>query len=50
MSFSEKSRHLRDFEEKGLINCINRENPYNLLYAITNKGLKTLQKLKKLEK
>ncbi len=50
LSLREMSRHLRDFEEKGLINCINKEDPYNLFYVITNKGLRILQKLKKIEK
>ena len=47
LSLREMSRHLRGFEEKGLVNCINKEDPYNIFYSITNKGLKTMQKLKK---
>ena len=50
LSLREMSRHLRDFEEKGLINCINKDDPYSKIYTITNKGLKTLQELKKFEK
>ena len=49
LSLREMSRHLRDFKKRGLVNCINKKDPYNKIYAITNKGLKTTQKLKKVE-
>lgn len=50
LSLREMSRHLRDFEKRGLINCINKEDPYNRIYTITNKGVKALQRLKKMER
>lgn len=50
LSLREMSRHLRDFEKIGLLNCINKKDPYNKIYAITNKGLNTLQRLKTIEK
>ncbi|MCX6749004.1 MAG: hypothetical protein NT076_05365 [Candidatus Pacearchaeota archaeon] len=46
LSLREMSRHLRDFEEKGFVQCINKTDPYNKIYSITNKGLKIQQKLK----
>lgn len=49
LSLREMSRHLRDFEKRGLINCINKEDPYNKIYSITKKGLKALQGLKKID-
>ena len=50
LSLREMSRHLRDFEKRGLLNCINKEDPYNKIYAITNKGLNACKKLKKMER
>jgi len=50
LSLREISRHLRDFEERGFINCINREDPYNKIYSMTNNGLKMLQELKRFER
>jgi len=49
LSLREMSRHLRDFEERGFIDCINKDDPYNLIYSITNKGVKAQQKLKKVK-
>ena len=43
ISLREMSRHLRDFEEHNLVNCLNKEDPYNKLFQITDKG-KKLQK------
>jgi len=48
LSLREMSRHLRDFEKRGLISCINKDDPYNKIYSITNKGIKALQGLKKI--
>ena len=38
LSLREMSRHLRDFERKGFLNCINKEDPYNKIYVISKKG------------
>jgi len=43
ISLREMSRHLRDFEEQKLVVCLNKDDPYNKLYHITDKG-KRLQK------
>lgn len=43
ISLREMSRHLRDFEEQKLVVCLNKDDPYNKLYHITDKG-KKLQK------
>jgi DNA-binding HxlR family transcriptional regulator len=43
ISLREMSRHLRDFEEQKLVVCLNKDDPYNKLYQITDKG-KKLQK------
>ena len=43
ISLREMSRHLRDFEENKIVVCLNKEDPYNKLYQITDKG-KKLQK------
>ena len=45
LSLREMSRHLKDFEKKGLTKCINSQDPYNKFYTITTKGKKTLEKL-----
>ena len=49
LSLREMSRHLRDFETRGFIECINKNDPYNLIYAFTKKGLRALEKLKKVK-
>ena len=49
LSLREMSRHLRDFEEEGFLECINKEDPYNKIYSLTNKGMKTQQKLRKVK-
>ncbi len=43
ISLREMSRHLRDFEDQKLVVCLNKDDPYNKLYQITDKG-KKLQK------
>ena len=40
LSLREMSRHLTSFVEKGLMECLNPEAPYNRLYVITNAGKK----------
>jgi len=45
LSLREMSRHLRDFEKRGLIKCLNPEDPYNKFYLITDKGLKFKKKI-----
>lgn len=49
LSLREVSRHLRDFEERGLVECLNKEDPYNKLYQITQKGKILRGKLVKIE-
>jgi len=46
ISLREMSRHLRDFEERGFVKCINSEDPYNRIYKITDKGLRAIEKVK----
>ena len=46
VSLREVSRHLRDFEKQGLVKCINSDDPYNKFYRVTDKGLKTKEKVK----
>ena len=38
LSLREMSRHLRDFERKGFLKCINKGDPYNKIYVISEKG------------
>ena len=40
LSLREMSRHLRDFERKGFLKCINKEDPYNKIYVISEKAKK----------
>jgi len=40
LSLREMSRHLRDFEKRAIITCMNKEDPYNKIYQLTNKGKK----------
>jgi len=40
LSLREMSRHLTSFVEKGLMECLNPEAPYNRLYSITPSGKK----------
>ncbi len=42
LSLREMSRHLRNFEKRGLVRCLNRKDPYNKIYELTEKG-KSLQ-------
>ena len=46
LSLREMSRHLRDFEKRGFVKCINSKDPYNKIYKITDKGLKAIEKVK----
>lgn len=48
ISLREMSRHLKDFESRELVSCLNKSDPYNKLYHLTEKGLKTHKKLTKL--
>ena len=41
LSLREMSRHLGDFEKYGLISCLNKNDPYNKIYSLTEKGIKT---------
>ena len=45
ISLREMSRHLRDFEKRGFVKCVNSEDPYNKIYKITDRGLKTKEKI-----
>lgn len=38
ISLRETSRHIRDFEERRLVQCINKTDPYNRIYHLTAKG------------
>ena len=40
LSLREMSRHLTSFVEKGFMQCLNPDAPYNRLYIITNNGKK----------
>ena len=40
LSLREMSRHLKDFEKRDLIRCINGRDPYNRIYELTLKGQK----------
>lgn len=48
ISLREMSRHLRDFEEQKLVICLNKDDPYNKLYQIKDKGKKLQKDLIKL--
>lgn len=47
LSLREMSRHLRDFEKRGFIQCINKDDPYNRIYILTKKGNNTKTNLVK---
>lgn len=47
LSLREMSRHLSDFEEKGLVKCINPNDPYNKIYETTSKGKKLTDEILK---
>ncbi len=49
LSLREMSRHLKDFENKGIIKCLNSEDPYNKIYLITGKGKEFQKKVNKIE-
>jgi len=49
LSLREISRHLRDFEKFGLVDCLNKEDPYNRIYRVTEKGKRTQNRLRLLE-
>ena len=46
VSLREISRHLRDFEKREFVKCINSDDPYNKFYKITDRGLKAKEKVK----
>ncbi len=43
LSLREISRHVTDFEKRKLVQCINKNDPYNRIYILTSKG-KRLQR------
>lgn len=45
LSLREISRHLRGFEQKGLIKCSNHDDPYNKIYILSDKGKKLQESL-----
>lgn len=47
LSLREVSRHLRDFEERDIIKCINKKDPYNKIYYLTEKGKRLKVELSK---
>ena len=48
LSLREVSRHLRDYEKKGLIKCLNPFDPYNRIYELTTKGKRLKKEVLKL--
>jgi len=46
LSLREMSRHLRDFENKGFLQCLNKEDPYNRIYVMTKRGKDIQRKFK----
>ena len=40
LSLREVSRHIRDFEKKEIVRCLNPSDPYNRIYELTAKGKK----------
>lgn len=38
LSLREMSRHLKDFSDRDLVECMNKDDPYNKIYKITKKG------------
>jgi DNA-binding transcriptional ArsR family regulator len=47
LSLREVSRHLRDFEKKFLVRCLNQKDPYNRIYELTTKGKKIRKDISK---
>lgn len=45
LSLREMSRHIRDFEQKKLVKCLNPEDPYNKIYQTTGYGKKLKSKI-----
>ena len=45
LSLREMSRHLRDFNQRNLVECINKNDPYNKIYRLTKKGRNLKSKL-----
>ena len=45
ISLRELSRHLKDFEKKSIVKCLNPEDPYNRIYSVTEKGKEIRKKL-----
>ena len=48
LSLREMSRHLGDFEEKGLVQCFNAQDPYNKIFKLTKAGAKLQDRVRKL--
>jgi len=46
VSLREISRHLKDFEKRRFVECINSDDPYNKFYRFTDKGFKAREKVK----
>ena len=46
LSLREMSRHLNDFQEYGLIKCLNPSDPYNKIYELTQKGKSIIKTVK----
>lgn len=40
LSLREMSRHLKGFESKNLVECLNKKDPYNHIYYLAKKGRK----------
>lgn len=48
LSLREMSRHLKNLEEKDLVKCVNKDDPYNRIYELTLNGKKIQKQLSKL--
>lgn len=49
LSLREVSRHLRDFEKRAFIKCLNSSDPYNRVYELTPKGKKIQKEILKIK-
>ncbi len=47
ISLREMSRHMRNFEKRGLIRCLNKKDPYNKIYVLTERGVDLQENLSK---
>ena len=48
LSLREVSRHLNDFEERKLVQCLNARDPYNKIFKLTKAGAKMQERVRPL--